>query len=127
MNEAVIHNFHTWLDETFAGDVPADVIAFHVNLTDRPFFAEVVGSTYFDPEDEDWACEEAWTPSRPTRFAFPPGAELIPWKERLTAIESLLREWLSAGSPAAAKASRAHAFAVGFVDGSIVVLRQRTL
>ena len=126
MNDGVARNFHAWLDETFAGSVPADVVAFNVNLTDRPFSAEVVGSTYFDPEDEDWACEEAWTPNRPTAFAFPDDAWRIPWTERLTAIESLLRQWMQAASPAAAKVLDADAFAVGFVDGSIVVLRRRT-
>jgi hypothetical protein len=126
MNEEVARNFHAWLDETFAGRVPANVVAFNVNLNDSPFSAEVVGSTYFDPEDEDWACDEAWTPNRPTGFAFPEEAELIPWTDRLTEVESLLRQWLHAGSPAAAKVLGADAFGVGFVDGSVVVLCQRT-
>jgi hypothetical protein len=126
MDERVARNFHAWLDETFARDVPADVVAFNVNLNDSPFVAEVVGSTYFDPENEDWACEEAWTPNRPTGFAFPDGTERLPWSERLTEIESLLRNWMETGSPAAAKVLHAQAFAVGFVDGDLVVLSGRT-
>jgi len=125
MNEGVARKFHAWLDETFAGSVPAGIVAFNVNLYDSPFFAEVVGSTHFDPQAEDWACEEAWTPNRSNRFDFPEGTEGIPWEERLADIEALLRQWMGPGNPIAAKLLDADAFAVGFVDGDLTILHQR--
>jgi hypothetical protein len=126
MDECVARNFHAWLDETFAGSVPARIVAFNVNLYDSPFSAEVVGSTYFDPNNEDWACEEAWTPNRSNRFDFPEGTERIPWEKRLTEVKGLLHQWLDTGGTAAAGTVDADAFAVGFVDGTLSVLCQRS-
>jgi hypothetical protein len=126
MNDGVARKFHAWLDETFAGSVPAGIVAFNVNLYDSPFAAEVVGSTYFDPDDEDWVCEEAWTPSRPSRFDFPKGTERIPWAERLVEVATLLRQWMDTGNAAAAKLRDAEAVTVGFVDGNLTIVHQRS-
>jgi len=126
MDQGLIRNFHAWLDQTFAGGIPTGIVAFNVNLYDYPFSAEVVGSTFFDPDDDDWACEEAWTPNRENRFDFPQERGGLPWAQRLAEIEALLRQWMSTERVATAKLLDAEAFAVGFVDGDLTVLRQRT-
>ncbi len=90
------------------------------------FTAELVGASYFDEEDEDWACDESWRPSTP-RFSFPPELQITPWEERLVVAKEVLEAALSSDAGWARRLNRAHAVAVGSVDGSLhIVSRNET-
>ena len=61
----MIHNleeFISWIDQQLNENIPNEIIAFNINIYESPFNIEIVGSNEFDLEDEDWACNEDWTP-----------------------------------------------------------------
>lgn len=55
-------DFIDWIDGQLNEDIPAQIVAFNINIYEYPFSIEIVGSSEFDPEDEDWACNEDWLP-----------------------------------------------------------------
>jgi len=122
MKEATRTHFLNWLEAMLSAAVPVEVVAFSLNLYDSPFWAEIVGSSYFDPDDEDWACEECWRPSEPNRFDFPDDMAELHWEARLAMVAACVQDWLHSGLPAARKSLASAAFAVGFVDGDLALV-----
>lgn len=106
-----------WLERASV-DAPADIIAFSINLYDEPFAAELVGSTYYEENDPDWACEEAFEPKE-RRFELPKSAFGATWEEGLDYICGVVRAYL-AESGRGARLKKATAITVGFVDGDLV-------
>ena len=50
-----------WIDKVLDQEIPNTVVAFCFNLyeeSDSSWAMELVGTERFDPEDEDWACDE---------------------------------------------------------------------
>jgi hypothetical protein len=97
------------------------LVAYNFNIAEAPegFVIEVVGSTYYDPKNADWACEEAWT-SRPYEFLVPyadVGREREPF---LANVCASVKEFLAQRPPEAAALLTAEAVTVGFVDGDLV-------
>ncbi|MBL52273.1 MAG: hypothetical protein GY695_14980 [Aestuariibacter sp.] len=111
-------DFIEWLDRQLNVDIPSDVIAFNINIYESPFNVELVGSSEFDPENEDWACNEDWV-SEPRMESV--SAELFgsSWEEAQENIFAMAKAYLSSGVTNAKKLNSAKAFAVGFVDGSL--------
>lgn len=54
-----IKNWILEIDKT--EQIPADIIAFSFNLYE-PYGIELVGTKWFDEENEDWACDEEYRP-----------------------------------------------------------------
>lgn len=115
-----------WLIRSLAEPVNESVIAYCVNLYDSPFRAELVGSSRFDPRDEDWACEKVWSPSD-RYLTLPVAFATRPWEERLNICVGVLQRFVSAETSAAKILRRADAVAVGFVDGNLTTVHQRVI
>ncbi len=113
--------FEQWLDRALGGSVPESIVAFNINLYDSPFRADVVGSTFYDAADGDWACQEAWV-SQERRFDFPAELGSLPWEERLASCKGLLERCLAGDGAAAMRLRRAAAVTVGFVDGDLEIV-----
>lgn len=47
-------DFIDWLDQQLNDEIPNNVIAFNINVYESPFNIEIIGSSKFDPDDEDW-------------------------------------------------------------------------
>jgi hypothetical protein len=118
MTDSTLYDsFAGWLDQQSAR-APEEIIAFSINLYESPFAAELVGSTFYDAEDADWACEEAFVPEL-RRFELPPSAFGQSWEEALKQVCAMMQRYLNQ-SAHGARLRRAVAVTVGFVDGDLV-------
>lgn len=124
MIEEIEESIRDWLTRSLAEPTSGKVAAYCVNLYDSPFRADLIGSSRFDPQDEDWACEEVWSPSIPY-LDFPEEYAACPWEERLALCTDALRRYLSEDSSATEILRSAEAVAIGFVDGNLTIVHQR--
>ena len=62
-----------WIDSILNTDIPDNIVAFCFNLYEEDegnYSMELVGTDWFDLEDEDWACNEITDfDSRENRYA----------------------------------------------------------
>ncbi len=111
-----------WLDNVLNRDIPENVVAFCFNLYDdgdEMWSMELIGAGQFDPEDDDWACDEITDfDTRAVPFSWKETAE---WDEVLAEMGAVLKEYLSNGKNADILKSGA-GVGIGFVDGDIEIL-----
>lgn len=111
-----------WLDVVLETDIPAEVVAFGFNLyedIDHDWSMELIGTSKFDVDDEDWLCNEVTdldTRENPLRWHRETG-----WEEILNDIVSALKEYLKNGKYADILKAKS-GVGVGFVDGNIEIL-----
>jgi len=114
--------FAEYFDEALEGDIPDNVIAVSFNLYDDPgtkWSVEVVGTSAFDAEDSDWACEEvADFNTRSNPLAWNENAEA---DDILAEAAGLVRTYLESGKHAD-KLKALQGVGVGFVDGDLELL-----
>ena len=111
-------DFIDWLDCQLDEEIPNNIIAFNINIYESPFNIEIVGSTKYDPEDEDWACNEDWTPqSRLSQVS----KNLFgnTWEVAESKILSLAKGYIKSNAKNTSKLKTASAFTVGFIDGNL--------
>ncbi|MDF1763845.1 MAG: hypothetical protein P1U57_10580 [Oleibacter sp.] len=111
-------DFIEWLDSQLGDALPDQVVAFNINIYQSPFCIEIVGSNEFDRENEDWACNEDWTPQNRTA-AVSNSIYGGSWSEAQDNIINMAKSYLRSGSVNAQKLIAAEAFSVGFVDGNL--------
>ncbi len=111
-------DFIDWVDEQLNENIPIQIVAFNINIYDSPFNIEIVGSSEFDPEDEDWACNEDWLPKNRSISV---SSSLFgnSWEEAQENILLMAKRYLQSSSKNAQKLKSAKAFAVGFVGGNL--------
>lgn len=114
-----------WLDQVFNQEIPSEVAAFGFNLYEDGDFSwsmEVVGTGCFDPEDEDWICDEITNfGTRESPFAW---QEQAAWEEILKEMKSIVTEYLRHGAYASALKEK-NGVGIGFVDGDTEILSFR--
>jgi hypothetical protein len=115
--------FHTWLSEVVPLVQPPGVVAFNFNIAQGPtgFEVELIGSPTFDPNNSDWACEEAWV-SRPRTFAASYAEFGKEWEPFLEWARRCLQSFVTGEGPKAQTLRSAEAVTVGFVDGELVLV-----
>jgi hypothetical protein len=122
MNASLDQDIAGWLARVTAAESPhAEVVAFNVGLieTQEGFSAYLCGSTEYDEESGDWACEEAWTPSE--RY-FPIPEErygISDWQSLQSAVVTAVRDALRTDSIARSFLGSAVAVTVGFDEGDL--------
>lgn len=111
-----------WLNVVLEQDIPSSVAAFGFNLYEdgnNAWSMELVGTESFDPENEDWICEEVTDfETRDDPFAWEQEAG---WEEILEEVILVLKEYLENGLYADLLKSRC-GVGVGFVDGDVEIL-----
>lgn len=118
----VYNRVSKWLDVVLETDIPAEVVAFGFNLywdIDHDWSMELIGTSKFDVDDEDWLCNEVTdldTRENPLRWHRETG-----WEEILNDIVSALKEYLKNGKYADILKAKS-GVGVGFVDGNIEIL-----
>ena len=53
--------FKQWLDPVLGNNIPSDVAALIFNIyqdIEKRWSVEVVGTSFFDEDDDDWACKD---------------------------------------------------------------------
>ena len=125
-SECWMNNEHTtitnWLDDVLAVDFSEEITAIAFNLYDNEgdmWSLEVVGTSSFDAEDSDWACDEVTDfGTRDNPFVWKENAE---WSDVLKKAESELSRYLKDGKNAA-KLLKLDGVGVGFVDGDMEII-----
>lgn len=111
-----------WLDNVLETDIPNEVIAFGFNLYDDGdcnWSLELIGTSEFDIDDEDWLCNEVTDfDTRDEPFQWSQNAE---WEEILNHITDVLKEYLESGKYADVLKAKS-GIGVGFVDGDVEIL-----
>lgn len=122
MTASLTPDIIAWLTRVAAAESPHDeVVAFNIGLfrTQEGFSAYLCGSTEYDEESGDWACEEAWTPSE--RY-FPIPEErygTFDWQALQSTVVTAVREALRTDSITRCFLGSARAVTVGFDDGDL--------
>jgi hypothetical protein len=125
------HEFQLWLARAVGADIPGAVRAFSFNLfepsgsADARFAIELVGTGEFDPSDSDWATEEVWEP-RARHLLIPTHYSGETWQICLARLTQLVARTLQDETPTTLVLRSREAVAIGFVDGDLSVLWQRT-
>lgn len=111
-----------WIDGVLPSVIPDEVVAFCFNLyeeNDEVWSMELVGTGRFDPDDQDWACDEITDfDSRKCLFSWQAACE---WDEALETMTAVLKQYLQEGKYAGLLKSKS-GVGVGFVDGDIELL-----
>jgi len=119
-------SFNSWAARALPVSAPAGVLAYNFNIAEAAsgFEIEVVGSSYFDRGNTDWACEERWT-SRPLKYVAPYADAGRDWKPFLAWVAGVVRAYIESGLPGAETLKQAQAVTAGFVDGELVIVTGR--
>jgi len=124
------HVFRKWLDLVFSADVPDDVVAYSFNLfecadeSNGKFGIEFVGAGSFDPDNEDWACDQVWSPQQ-RAISIPIEYSGVSWEECLDNMKQLIQKLLDESSDITGKLKRKAGIGLGFVDGDLELLWQK--
>ena len=111
-----------WIDGVLSDGVPDEAVAFCFNLYENEDYywsMELIGAGRFDPDDQDWACDEVTDFNlRESLFTFQAECE---WDEALQTMIDILKKYLNDGKYADLLKSR-EGVGVGFVDGDIEII-----
>ena len=111
-----------WIDGVLSDGVTDEAVAFCFNLYENDEYywsMELIGAGRFDPDDQDWACDEVTDfNSRESLFTFQAECE---WDEALQTMIDILKKYLNDGKYADLLKSR-EGVGVGFVDGDIEII-----
>ena len=113
--------FEARLEEVCASEKPgSDIVAYNFGLFEgeNGYMAYLIGSTEYDEEDPDWACNEDFVPKR--KYFELPGSDEADWQEIQAVVETFVRQFISAPERQASFLSTAQAITVGFDDGDLV-------
>jgi hypothetical protein len=123
MTDSLNTAFETWIDGTLTAGAPSAVVAFNFNIYEDAdaFSVELIGTSSFDEEDSDWACDDIWN-AAVQRFRIPFQVVGSEWRTALAKVEEWLIGYLASGSQGAVRLKESEAVAVGFVDGDLELL-----
>lgn len=121
-------DFKAWLMGSASTAIPASVRAFSFNLCERdndssPFAVELIGSSEFDTEDSDWACDEVWA-ATPRMLEIPVAFSSRSWEGCLARVKRLVVATIDEDGTGEVFKSR-EGVAVGFVDGDLDLVWHR--
>lgn len=112
--------FFEWLDTVLKGELPNEVKAINFNLyedTENTWSIELVGTSEFDENDDDWTCCEVFS-TRENPFVIEQESD---WQT----VEKIFEEWVSdylANGKLSEKMKQYEAVGMGFVDGDLTIL-----
>lgn len=118
-----------WLRAALGNTVPEEVAAFCFNLSEpadlpEKFAVDLIGAPTFDPNDENWACSEAWWPD-PRWLPIPTDWSGEEWSECLDRMTGLVKRLISTDDQGISQLTDREAVAVGFVGGDLKIVWQQ--
>ncbi len=117
--EALKQKLRELLEGLEREQIPKRVIAWHFDLYE-PYALELAGSSSFDADDDDWACEdedEFYPQSSRLQLDF---LSELSWRQVLKMLVQALRELR--GQMPSAKIFKCKHVAVGFIDGDLILI-----
>jgi len=121
-------SFKAWLRNSTNTVVPESVRAFSFNLCEfddnnSPFGVELIGSSDFDIEDNDWACDEEWE-AKPRMLRIPVAFSSSSWETCLAAMKRLVVAAIQDDCVGQVLKTR-EGIAVGYIDGDLDLVWHR--
>lgn len=116
-------NIEKWIDNVFENTLPEQVIAIAFNLYEdenNQWSIEMVGTSSFDAEDADWACDEVFD----TRDDLQSWTQESKWEEILQEVTCKIKRYIETGRYSE-KLKSYQGVGVGFVDGDITIVYQQ--
>ena len=111
-----------WLRRILVAEAPPpDVVAFNVGLieTENGYAAYLIGSRSFDPGDDDWACNEDFSPTE--RYCeIGAGCSDETWEAVRDRVAEELGKFLSTPEAQNSFLGRAKAVTIGFDEGELL-------
>ena len=112
--------FEDWLNSLLLNSIPNNIIAFNFNLyeseTDKQYDVQLVGSSYYSIDDEDWACNTEYS-SGEILFSFMSDE----WEIALQDFINLLKKYLQLADMSN-RLKQAEYITAGFVDGDLEIV-----
>jgi hypothetical protein len=98
-----------------------DVVAINIGLfqSENGFQAYLVGSNEYDPEDDDWACNEDFVPA--TKYIDLPFSQNVQWESLQSDVVNIIKGLLSSNSSTIL--DHVSIVTVGFDDAELVSLK----
>lgn len=100
-------------------ELPSDIVALCFNIYE-PYGIEMVGSTWFDKDDEDWACDEDFEPTQRSCPDFEI-SDKLEWEEVLEIVVAILKDLINELPDI--KLLKVDHIAVGFTDGDLTIIK----
>lgn len=119
-----------WLSEELEKGIPQDVAAFAFNLVEHAmprskFGIELIGAGRFSPDDQDWPCNEVWSPAE-RRLNIPLAFSTASWETCQEKMRELLCTLINSQTPNMDKLKASQGIGFGFVDGDLEILWSRS-
>ncbi|MDO4881274.1 MAG: hypothetical protein Q3983_08335 [Capnocytophaga sp.] len=119
MKEIVKNKIKKWLLDIDNQEIlPNNIVALNFNISE-PYELGLVGASWYDDDDPDWACEEDFVPENNFLLLEEISKEEN-WEEVLAMIAEILREIVLENS---IKLFDVEHIAVGFVDGDLEIVK----
>lgn len=118
-----LNNFSEWLNQILTNDFPEEMVAINFNLyedTNNQWSIEFVGTSSFDINDSDWACDEVFA-TRENPFIF---TKIAKWDVILDMVIIWVSDYMKSGVGAEIIKSYL-GVGIGFVDGDISIIYQK--
>jgi len=112
--------FTEWLDNVLDNSLPIEGAAVNFNIYeegDDEWSIQIIVAGHYDPEDMDWACDEAFT-SEEDIYVW---KQETSWEEVVVTANEWITKYLESGKHAEALKSY-EAVGAGFIDGVIEIL-----
>lgn len=100
--------------------LPGNIVALNFNLYEGPYALDLIGSSIFDENDENWACNEDFVPEL-RRCPSLGISSKKSWEEVLKMVEAILRELIHEMPDI--EFFKVQHIAVGFVDGNLCIIK----
>lgn len=112
--------FEEWLDKCLGYNLPDNIKGYNFNLyensEDGVFDVQLIGAPEYDPDDDDWACEEIFSTKENVFYL-----SAQDWEECQKICVQLVDTYLKTGKYAEIL-KKSEAVTVGFVDGELEVV-----
>lgn len=112
--------FTDWLVEINKEQISDSIIAFNFGIFEgeNGYVVYLSGSSNYDPENDDWACNDDYIPNKKYLF-LPPELSNKKWDEVEEQISRWLKEYLISPPAKTSFLNKAKAITVGFDGGDL--------
>jgi shikimate kinase len=115
-------NFQNWIAQIINSDKQNEsIVAYYFGIFEgeEHYTVYLIGSSFHDPEDNDWASNNDFEPIN-KYFVLPNDFDHLSWNEVLGSVEKYLKYFVSSPIYANSFFSKAKVIATGFDDGELI-------
>lgn len=120
--ENIYPAFEQWIN-SMKEEPSSDVKAFNFGLfeSDEGYMSYLIGAKVYDPEDDDWACNESYSPSN--RYFLITDSKGASWEDVQSIMEKTLKQYVESDGFNHSVISKSKVITVGFDDGDLERIR----